>query len=387
MKEARPSGGEGEGKVVEVRARTVDEAVARGLVRLGGLSRAEVQIEVLQEGRGGLLGFGAEEAVVRLTVLRPGDKPAGPAPGGARVTGSEVEAPRAPRSAPEKKAPERTVPDDEAAVGPEASAAVAVPVDAVPLGEVAPVESDLVSTAPARAPREGRAPKASSATKAGRTRAEGPRTEPQAAEEWEAAGAAEQAPAWPASGRTGEAERSGSGRPADRVVTPEEEAEALAKAQVVIQELATLLGCEDVSIERSESLLPPGLDDDRSVVLTIRGLGTERLLADDARPLLALQFLVRMIVSRQTDHWVNLLLDVDGDRTRRIKELFHLAEQSADLVEREGRAVSLPPMSAYERRVVHLALREHPTVATQSIGVGDYRKVTVRLQGQLLPEL
>jgi predicted RNA-binding protein Jag len=36
---------------------------------------------------------------------------------------------------------------------------------------------------------------------------------------------------------------------------------------------------------------------------------------------------------------------------------------------------------------VHLALRDHPTVATQSIGVGDYRKVTVRLRGQMLPDV
>jgi spoIIIJ-associated protein len=70
-----------------------------------------------------------------------------------------------------------------------------------------------------------------------------------------------------------------------------------------------------------------------------------------------------------------------------MKELFQLAEQSATLVEREGRPVSLPPMTPYERRVVHLALREHPSVATQSIGAGEFRKVTVRRKDQLLPEL
>jgi spoIIIJ-associated protein len=69
-----------------------------------------------------------------------------------------------------------------------------------------------------------------------------------------------------------------------------------------------------------------------------------------------------------------------------VQELLQLAGQSADLVQREGRPVALPPMSAYERRVVHLALKDHPAVATQSIGSGDYRKVTVRLRDQLLPE-
>jgi spoIIIJ-associated protein len=64
-----------------------------------------------------------------------------------------------------------------------------------------------------------------------------------------------------------------------------------------------------------------------------------------------------------------------------------MAKQSATLVEREGRPVSLPPMSAYERRVVHIVLKDHPVVATQSIGTGEVRKVTVRRLDQMLPEL
>ncbi len=76
MSNGTAAGGGGERRVLEVQARTVDEAVARGLVRLGGLSRSEVKIEVLSEGRSGLLGFGAEEATVRLTVLKPGDRAA-----------------------------------------------------------------------------------------------------------------------------------------------------------------------------------------------------------------------------------------------------------------------------------------------------------------------
>jgi spoIIIJ-associated protein len=342
MTEARPVDGEGEGRGVEVRARTVDEAVARGLVRLGGLSRSEVKIEVIHEGRSGLLGFGAEEAVVRLTALRPGeqveraarpvdasptrppnDRPAEPPP-----QPPQVRAPETPHAKPARR--DRPTPADQATA-----------------------QAEAVVSPAANAPTVERAARA-------------PRRPPRAAP------AAE--------------DRDTPARPPVPADEGDDEA-VIAEAQALTEQVLELLGYEGVSIERSTSLLPAAIDDDQSVVLTIRGQGVDRLLVDEARPLLALQFLVRMAASRRTDRWVNLLLDVDGDRARRIQELFDLAEQSAELVEREGLAVSLPPMTPYDRRVVHLALREHPTVATQSIGTGEYRKVTVRLKGQLLPDV
>jgi spoIIIJ-associated protein len=157
-------------------------------------------------------------------------------------------------------------------------------------------------------------------------------------------------------------------------------------AREIVGEMLGLLGYEQVTFDVRDTLLPESLEEERSLVLSIRGPGTERLLADGARPLNALQFLARLLLSRRLGQWANLLLDVGGDRSRRMRELCQLAEQSAQLVEREGRPVSLPPMTAYERRVVHLALRDHESIATQSIGTGENRKVTVRRKDQLLPE-
>ncbi len=157
------------------------------------------------------------------------------------------------------------------------------------------------------------------------------------------------------------------------------------EAREVTLTMLRLLGFDDASVEPSDALLPSNVDDADSLVLCIRGRDTDRLLANDAESLNALQFLVRLVVSRRVEGWVSVLLDVNGDRARRVQELLQLATQSAVLVEQEGRPVALPPMSAYERRVVHLALRNHATVATQSIGSGEYRKVTVRLKDQLLP--
>jgi len=277
-------------RVVEVEARTVDEAVARGLVRLGGLSRAEVKIEIVSEGRGGLLGFGAEQATVRLTELLPGESP-----------------------------------DD--------------------------VPSTVVEQAPPQIEAEDDAPPEISTIE-----------EPETPEDVEVV-------------------------PTDSPEAAPPSGEALAVAEAVVSDLLGYLGYEQAEIERRETLLPVEIEGENSLVLSIKGPDTDKLLADDARPLYALQFVSRLVVGRRIDTWVNLLLDVNGDRARRMQELFQLAEQSADLVEREGLPVSLPPMSAYERRVVHLALREHPAIVTQSIGSGQSRKVTVRRKDQILPEL
>jgi spoIIIJ-associated protein len=307
-----------ERRVLEIRARTVDEAVARGLVRLGGLSRSEVRIDVVQEGKPGLLGFGAEEAAVRLTVLRPGERaediePPAAQPG-ARGVPAQSEAPVRAREEP-------------------------------PAVEVPPVEE-------VPRPRE----RAEAATEPpARKRSDEP---------------AERRPRSPA-------------RDEGDGLFPEAEP----RAREVTSELLGLLGFAGFEIETVEALLPDELEEEPSLVLSIQGGDVRRLLADDGAPLHALQFLVRLLLSRELDRWVNLLLDVEGDRARRVKELVHLASQSADLVEREGRPVALPPMTAYERRVVHLALQDHPVVATQSIGAGEGRKVTVRRRDQLLPEL
>jgi spoIIIJ-associated protein len=328
-------------RVVEVEARTVDEAVARGLVRLGGLSRAEVKIEVVSEGRGGLLGFGAEHATVRLTELLPGESP------------DDVP------STVEDTPPSTT--DDGGAT------------DMAPSGEaVGDDEEEL-----AAAPLEDERPSDTGPQEA-------PTLAPADAFEGESSEGAQVAPSEEtmAPPRRKKADGGAAGREGQ---VPDAEAEKVARE--VVGDLLRLLGYEDAVIELKDSLLPVDIEGESSLVLSVKGAGTEKLLEQEARPLYALQFVSRLMVGRRIDNWVNLLLDIEGDRARRMQELFQLAEQSATLVEREGLPVSLPPMSAYERRVVHLALRDHPSIVTQSIGSGESRKVTVRRKDQILPEL
>jgi spoIIIJ-associated protein len=68
---------------------------------------------------------------------------------------------------------------------------------------------------------------------------------------------------------------------------------------------------------------------------------------------------------------------VEGYKARREEQLVRLAERMAERVVSTGRAVALEAMPPRERRIIHITLRNHPQVATQSVGEGDQRKVTI----------
>jgi spoIIIJ-associated protein len=72
-----------------------------------------------------------------------------------------------------------------------------------------------------------------------------------------------------------------------------------------------------------------------------------------------------------------VIVDVEGYRSRREESLVGLAERVARQVARSKRPIELEPMPPNERRVIHIALRSHPEVATQSTGEGNQRRITV----------
>lgn len=91
----------------------------------------------------------------------------------------------------------------------------------------------------------------------------------------------------------------------------------------------------------------------------------------------ALQFLVGVINARKNLADYRVVIDVEGYRERRERQLRELAKKSASRVQREGRCIVLAPMSAGDRRVVHLALANHASVHTYSEGEDPERCVVV----------
>ena len=114
------------------------------------------------------------------------------------------------------------------------------------------------------------------------------------------------------------------------------------------------------------------------------------LMGDDAEPLLAnqgegltgLEVLVGRIASKRIGQPVHPRLDAEGFRAQRKGALEDLAAQSAAEVRRTRRPQLLPPLSPWERRLVHLALAEDPDVETESEGDGFLKRVEVRLKSR-----
>jgi spoIIIJ-associated protein len=220
--------------------KTVDEAIRNGLQMLG-VRRNEVDVEIITEGSRGVLGFGAENARVRLLIKEP------------------------PKPEPVKRAP------------------------------VEPPKPE--SAAPAPAP------------------------EPQAAGE----------------------------EPTAEQVGLE-----------VLSEVLHLMGIR-ATVETQLGYELADEDEEPPVVLNITGEDLGILIGRRGETLRALQYLVRLMVSHRLKHWTNLVVDVESYLIRRRQSLESLANRMAEQAVRTGRIQALEPMPAYERRLVHIALRKNPS--------------------------
>ncbi|HJZ49919.1 MAG TPA: RNA-binding cell elongation regulator Jag/EloR [Roseiflexaceae bacterium] len=117
-----------------------------------------------------------------------------------------------------------------------------------------------------------------------------------------------------------------------------------------------------------------------TITLHVEGADEEAmglLIGRRGETLRSLQFMVNLLVSRKVQKWPQVVVDVGNYRQRRQESLEGLARRMAERVRQSGRPLTLEPMGAYERRIVHLALRADPTVYTESTGEGENRKVVI----------
>jgi spoIIIJ-associated protein len=146
-------------------------------------------------------------------------------------------------------------------------------------------------------------------------------------------------------------------------------------ARAVVDELLGLMGYQDARIGvRQAELADDETDGPLLIDIKVRG---DALIGRRGETLSALQYITRLIIGRERAGRRRILLDVNGYKVRREEKLRGLAQRLAQQAIDTDRTVVLEPMPAFERRIVHLALRDHPEVTTQSIGEGDRRKVTI----------
>ena len=118
-------------------------------------------------------------------------------------------------------------------------------------------------------------------------------------------------------------------------------------------------------------------DDRRYINVDIRGRDLSVLIGRRSETLNAFQYVASLIIGKETQQFVQLVVDVEGYRERREKQLVQMAKRMADQVVKNGRKQTLEPMPSAERRIIHIALRDYPAVMTESTGEEPYRKVVI----------
>ena len=94
----------------------------------------------------------------------------------------------------------------------------------------------------------------------------------------------------------------------------------------------------------------------------------------------SLQYLVSLVINKESENYVRVKVDTENYRQRRKETLENLAKNIAYKVKRTKRSVSLEPMNPYERRIIHSALQNDKYVATHSEGEEPFRRVVVNLK-------
>ena len=154
---------------------------------------------------------------------------------------------------------------------------------------------------------------------------------------------------------------------------PEHDA-LLDRTESVISKMLHLL---DLQAQVSAHYGPTEHDGRRNIQVDIRGSDLSVLIGRRTETLSAFQYIASLIVGKEEQQFVQLTVDVEGYRDRREKQLVQMAKRMADQVTKSGRRQTLEPMPSAERRIIHIALRDHPAVKTESTGEEPYRKVMI----------
>ncbi len=155
----------------------------------------------------------------------------------------------------------------------------------------------------------------------------------------------------------------------------DEDSEAVRAAHDTVVELVQRLGLEaQVTAEWGEKDPKARI---RPLLVDVQGDDLGILIGRGGETLTALQYISRLIVAKELQRPVAVVIDIEGYRARREEQLGRLAQKMAAQAAELDRTMELEPMPPNERRIIHVALRDNPAVTTESIGEGSSRKVTI----------
>ena len=161
-----------------------------------------------------------------------------------------------------------------------------------------------------------------------------------------------------------------SGESNEMEITDEELDRIADTAIAALRDVLKYFNVGDVTIDEYEG-------DEGELILDITGDDMAVLIGRHGKTLDALQFLISAITVRKIGYRFPVIIDVEGYKQRQRQKLESLARASARKAVSQGRSIKLRPMTPYERRIIHVALRDDERVETASEGEGSARHVVV----------
>ncbi len=122
------------------------------------------------------------------------------------------------------------------------------------------------------------------------------------------------------------------------------------------------------------------IEEEKTMEINLSGDEMGLLIGKRGQTIDSLQYLVSLVVNKESKDYLRVKIDTENYRERRKKTLEELAKNIAYKVKRTKRAVSLEPMNPYERRIIHSALQDDKYVTTKSEGEEPYRHIIVLLK-------
>lgn len=154
-------------------------------------------------------------------------------------------------------------------------------------------------------------------------------------------------------------------KPADLVDIEENE------ATIFLKNVTEQMGLKlDIKAQGNES----------SMYFDISGDDSGTIIGKRGQTLDSIQYLTSLVVNKNRDKYMRVIVDAENYRAKREKTLEQLANRLADKVVRTKKSVRLEPMNPYERKVIHATLQSNPSVMTRSEGEEPYRRVIIELK-------
>ena len=307
-------------KFITATGKTIDLAIEAGLTQLS-MDRDSVSVEILETPKSGFFGIGASPAKVKLTYEAP-DEPAAPAPALSSAS----------RSKPKKPVSEKPA---EAANAPKVIAPAAAPMQR-------PAEQRANAKPTAEKPERQEKPRQPRENKPRQEKNRQPK--PQQPKK-------ETAPAQP------------------KVYAPAEPGSTEERIEQFVKGLLEHMGSDAVPHAMKTA------DESYSVDLVGENLGI--LIGRRGETLDAIQHLANYAVNRGQNKSVRINVDAENYRLKREESLQRLAQKVAGKVTKYRRNITLEPMNAYERHVIHATLQDYPDVTTYSTGTEPNRRIVV----------